>query len=94
MLATNHAREQTHDVAMALRADRTILGLRDTIYADLGDAYPVGGLASIVTTPMFVPGATGSRTTRRTYTASPPTRRRSARTAGSGNRRPRSASSA
>ena len=57
MFATNHAREQTHDVAMALRADGTILGLRDTIHADLGDAYPVGGLASIVTTPMFVPGA-------------------------------------
>ncbi|MBO0826772.1 MAG: xanthine dehydrogenase family protein [Streptosporangiales bacterium] len=57
MLATNHAREQTHHVSMALRRDGTILGLRDRIYADLGDAYPVGGLASIVTTPMFVPGA-------------------------------------
>jgi carbon-monoxide dehydrogenase large subunit len=57
MLATNHAREQTHDIAMALSADGRIVGLRDTIHADLGDAYPVGGLASIVTTPMFVPGA-------------------------------------
>jgi aerobic carbon-monoxide dehydrogenase large subunit len=57
MVATNHAREQTHHVSMALRSDGTILGLRDRIYADLGDAYPVGGNASIVTTPMFVPGA-------------------------------------
>ncbi|MQA77626.1 MAG: molybdopterin-dependent oxidoreductase [Streptosporangiales bacterium] len=57
MVATNHAREQTHHVAMAMRRDGTILGLRDRIYADLGDAFPVGGLASIVTTPMFVPGA-------------------------------------
>lgn len=57
MVATNHAREQTHHVAMALRDDGTVLGVRDRIYADLGDAYPVGGLASIITTPMFVPGA-------------------------------------
>ncbi len=57
MLATNHARQQTHHVQMALRSDGTVLGLRDTIHADLGDAYPVGGLASIITTPMFVPGA-------------------------------------
>ncbi|MQA04932.1 MAG: molybdopterin-dependent oxidoreductase [Streptosporangiales bacterium] len=57
MLATNHAREQIHHVGMALKNDGTIVGLRDRIYADLGDAYPVGGLASIVTTPMFVPGA-------------------------------------
>lgn len=57
MVATNHAREQTHYVSMAMRRDGTIAGLRDRIYADLGDAYPVGGLASIITTPMFVPGA-------------------------------------
>lgn len=57
MVATNHAREQTHYVSMALRRDGTVLGLRDRIYADLGDAYPVGGLAAIITTPMFVPGA-------------------------------------
>ena len=56
MVATNHAREQTHYVDMALRHDGTVLGLRDTVYANLGDAYPVGGLASIVTTTMYVPG--------------------------------------
>ncbi|MGH3435852.1 MAG: xanthine dehydrogenase family protein molybdopterin-binding subunit [Sciscionella sp.] len=57
LVATNHAREQTHDVSMALRADGTVIGLRDRIHVDLGDAYPVGGLASAITTPMYVPGA-------------------------------------
>jgi carbon-monoxide dehydrogenase large subunit len=56
MVATNHAREQTHYLEMALKKDGTVLGLRDTIYADLGDAYPVGGFASVVTTAMYVPG--------------------------------------
>lgn len=57
MVATNHAREQTHFVELALRRDGTILGLRDRILANVGAAYPVGGAATIVTTPMFVPGA-------------------------------------
>ncbi|MGH8869821.1 MAG: xanthine dehydrogenase family protein molybdopterin-binding subunit [Actinomycetes bacterium] len=57
MVATNHAREQIHYVEMALSQDGTILGLRDRIYADMGDAYPVGGFASVLTTSMFVPGA-------------------------------------
>jgi carbon-monoxide dehydrogenase large subunit len=57
MVATNHAREQTHLVEMALKKDGTVLGLRDRILANVGAAYPVGGAATIVTTPMFVPGA-------------------------------------
>lgn len=56
MVATNHAREQTHYVEMALKKDGTVLGLKDTIYANLGDAYPVGGFASIITTTMYLPG--------------------------------------
>ncbi|MPZ87459.1 MAG: molybdopterin-dependent oxidoreductase [Nitriliruptorales bacterium] len=57
MVATNHAREQTHHMEMALARDGTVLGVRDTIYADLGDAYPVGGFAAIITSAMYVPGA-------------------------------------
>ncbi len=57
MVATNHGRDQVHYIELALKQDGTILGLRDKIYADLGDAYPVGGLASIISTAMFVPGA-------------------------------------
>lgn len=57
MVATNHAREQKHHIEMALKSDGTILGVRDKIYADMGDAYPVGGFASVITTTMFVPGA-------------------------------------
>jgi aerobic carbon-monoxide dehydrogenase large subunit len=56
MVATNHARDQVHHLEMALKQDGTILGLRDRIVADIGDAYPVGGFASIVTTTMYVPG--------------------------------------
>ncbi|MBI2305337.1 MAG: xanthine dehydrogenase family protein molybdopterin-binding subunit [Chloroflexi bacterium] len=57
MVATIHARDQVHYVEMAVKKDGTILGLRDRIIADIGIAYPVGGLAAIVTTAMFVPGA-------------------------------------
>jgi carbon-monoxide dehydrogenase large subunit len=57
MVATHHAREQTHYVEMALDRDGRILGLRDRIIGNLGAAYPQGGLASLVTTAMYVPGA-------------------------------------
>lgn len=57
MAGTVHAREQTHFIEAAVRRDGTILGIRDRIVANIGAAYPSGGLASIVTTGMFVPGA-------------------------------------
>jgi carbon-monoxide dehydrogenase large subunit len=57
MVGTIHAREQTHSIEAAVRKDGTILGLKDRIVANIGAAYPTGGLASIVTTGMFVPGA-------------------------------------
>jgi aerobic carbon-monoxide dehydrogenase large subunit len=57
MKATHHARDQVHYVELAMSSDGTIRGLKDKIIADVGAAYPNGGLASIVTTAMFVPGA-------------------------------------
>ncbi|MFQ5849447.1 MAG: xanthine dehydrogenase family protein molybdopterin-binding subunit [Candidatus Binatia bacterium] len=57
MSGTIHAREQTHTIEVAVRSDGIILGIRDRIVANIGAAYPTGGLASIVTTGMFVPGA-------------------------------------
>ena len=57
MVASVHAREQTHHVEMAFTREGEILGLRDTIYASLGVMYSLGGPAVMVTTPMFVPGA-------------------------------------
>lgn len=57
MVATVHAREQTHHVEMAFTKEGEILALRDTIYASLGVMYSLGGPAVMVTTPMFVPGA-------------------------------------
>jgi aerobic carbon-monoxide dehydrogenase large subunit len=57
MVGTIHAREQIHRIEAALRKDGTILGIKDHIFANIGAAYPTGGLASIVTTGMFVAGA-------------------------------------
>lgn len=57
MVGTIHAREQIHSIEAAVRKDGTILGIKDRIIANIGAAYPTGGLASIVTTGMFVPGA-------------------------------------
>ena len=57
MKATHHARDQVHHVELAVSGDGTVLGIKDKIIADVGAAYPNGGLASIVTTAMFVPGA-------------------------------------
>ena len=57
MVGTIHAREQIHGIEAAVRKDGTILGIKDRIVANIGAAYPTGGLASIVTTGMFVPGA-------------------------------------
>ena len=57
MVGTIHAREQTHRIEAAVLKDGTILGVKDQILANIGAAYPTGGLASIVTTGMFVAGA-------------------------------------
>ncbi len=57
MVGTVHAREQIHTLEAAVQKDGTVLGLKDRIVANIGAAYPTGGLASIVTTGMFVPGA-------------------------------------
>ena len=57
MKATHHARDQIHYIEVAAKKDGTILGLKDKIIADLGVAYPMGGLAAVVSTVMFVPGA-------------------------------------
>lgn len=57
LVASSHAREQTHFIEMALTRDGRILGIRDRILANAGAAYPQGAAATIITTAMFVPGA-------------------------------------
>ena len=57
MVATSHAREQTHSVRAAVASDGEILGLEDTILANAGAAMPQGAPATHITTTMFVPGA-------------------------------------
>ena len=56
MVATSHAREQTHEVRVALADDGEILALEDTVYANAGAAYPQGAPATHLTTTMFLPG--------------------------------------
>lgn len=56
MVATSHAREQSHDVRVGLTDDGEILALEDTIYANAGAAYPQGAPATHLTTTMFLPG--------------------------------------
>jgi carbon-monoxide dehydrogenase large subunit len=57
MVGTIHAREQIHRIEAAVLKDGSIVGIKDRILANIGAAYPTGGLASIVTTGMFVAGA-------------------------------------
>ncbi|MFW5918136.1 MAG: xanthine dehydrogenase family protein molybdopterin-binding subunit, partial [Haloferacaceae archaeon] len=56
MVATSHAREQSHEVRVALEDDGEILALDDTVYANAGAAYPQGAPATHLTTTMFLPG--------------------------------------
>ncbi|MFB6097062.1 MAG: xanthine dehydrogenase family protein molybdopterin-binding subunit [Haloferacaceae archaeon] len=56
MVATSHAREQAHEVRVALAEDGEILALDDTVYANAGAAYPQGAPATHMTTTMFLPG--------------------------------------
>jgi carbon-monoxide dehydrogenase large subunit len=56
MVATSHAREQSHEVKVALNDDGEILALDDTVYANAGAAYPQGAPATHLTTTMFLPG--------------------------------------
>ncbi|WP_380676139.1 xanthine dehydrogenase family protein molybdopterin-binding subunit [Salinigranum sp. GCM10025319] len=57
MVATSHAREQTHTIRAAFNDDGEILALDDTILANAGAAMPQGAPATHITTTMFVPGA-------------------------------------
>src|SRR5205823_225383 len=55
MVATNHEREQIHNAAIAVRADGTILAVRDTFSYDTG-AYIPYGLNVPNVTALTVPG--------------------------------------
>ena len=51
-----HAREQTHDIALALRSDGTILGLRDRIVTDMGAYVRALGFVNPSLAAATVPG--------------------------------------
>ncbi|MBI3966838.1 MAG: molybdopterin-dependent oxidoreductase, partial [Chloroflexi bacterium] len=55
LLTSCHAREQLHDVELALRRDGTLLGLRDRFLYDAG-AYSMFGLAVPQITAATIPG--------------------------------------
>jgi len=52
LVATNHAREQVHDIAVAARADGTLLAFEDTAWCDQGAYVRTQGLL-----PAILPGA-------------------------------------
>ena len=49
LIASNHERGQLHDASIAVRADGTILGVRDTFLHDTGAYTPYGIVVPIVT---------------------------------------------
>ena len=49
LIASNHERGQLHEASIALRADGTILGVRDTFLHDAGAYTPYGIVVPIVT---------------------------------------------
>src|SRR5262249_8861086 len=68
-LSAIHSRDQQHDVELALRADGTILGLRDRFTIDMGAYNPLGlahpsnssaPLAACSRAPAIAVAATGS----------------------------------
>ncbi len=56
MVSTLHAREQTHQVTVAVDDDGTVLGLEDHLIGNAGAAYPSAAARSHITTSQFVPG--------------------------------------
>lgn len=56
MVSTLHAREQTHQLTVAVDEDGTLLGLEDHLIGNAGAAYPSAAARSHITTSQFVPG--------------------------------------
>jgi CO/xanthine dehydrogenase Mo-binding subunit len=55
-LATNHSREQAHELELAVRADGTILGLRDRVVNDMGAYIRTHGATVPQLTAAMLPG--------------------------------------
>lgn len=55
-LATNHSRQQVHEVAIAVRQDGTILGLQDTACCDMGAYIRTHGVIVPMNTVLSLPG--------------------------------------
>jgi carbon-monoxide dehydrogenase large subunit len=59
MMATNHAREQVHDIELAIGDDSSILAIRDHVIGDLGagSLAPYNGIGPVRVAAFVVPGA-------------------------------------
>jgi aerobic carbon-monoxide dehydrogenase large subunit len=55
-LASNHSREQQHELEIAVRADGTILGLRDRVLNDMGGYIRTHGATVPTLTSAMLPG--------------------------------------
>jgi len=56
LMATNHARETECELEIGMKRDGTIVGLRATVWADLGAYTRTGGGVAIARVPQFLPG--------------------------------------
>ncbi len=59
MMATNHAREQIHDIEIAIGEDSSILAIKDHVIGDLGagSLAPYNGIGPVRVAAFVVPGA-------------------------------------
>jgi len=56
LLATNHSREQHHEIAIGLRRDGTILGLHDRFWNNMGAYVRTHGATAPNNTAAYIPG--------------------------------------
>jgi carbon-monoxide dehydrogenase large subunit len=58
LLASPQARDQTHHIGLAFRADGTLLGIRDRVVVDVGaySSFPVGAIMEPIVASKSVPG--------------------------------------
>ena len=56
LMATNHSRQQHHEIALALRRDGTILGLHDRFWNDMGGYVRTHGATAPNNTAGYLPG--------------------------------------
>jgi carbon-monoxide dehydrogenase large subunit len=55
LISMHQAREQIHNLQIAVSKDGIILGIKDQVIGDLGSSFPTTGPASLATAARFIP---------------------------------------